>query len=253
MRDYNAAPCLYQAIRMTTPVRLAKCLTKMLPCSRREAELYIAGGWVMVDGVVVEEPQFMVSEQKIELHPDANLTAAEPVTILLHQPADTAINPSAALQLIRPETRVANDPSGIHMLKQHFLRLTQHIPLERNASGMTIFTQDWRAARKLSEEAAKLEQEYIVEVAGDLTPEGLKLLNHGLTYNGRALPQSKVSWQNETRLRFALKGVQPGQIVHMCQSVGLKVLAMKRIRIGRVSMGKLPPGQWSYLMPEEKF
>jgi 23S rRNA pseudouridine2604 synthase len=238
---------------MTIPVRLAKRLTQMLPCSRREAELYIAGGWVMVDGVVVEEPQFMVSEQKIELHPDATLTAAEPVTILLHQPADTAINPSAALQLIRPETRVANDPSGIHMLKQHFLRLTQHIPLERNASGMTIFTQDWRAARKLSEEAAKLEQEYIVEVVGGLTPEGLKLLNHGLTYNGRALPPGKVSWQNETRLRFALKGVQPGQIVHMCQSVGLQVLAMKRIRIGRVSMGKLPPGQWSYLMPQEKF
>ncbi|OGS80784.1 MAG: RNA-binding protein [Gallionellales bacterium GWA2_55_18] len=238
---------------MTTPVRLAKRLAEILPCSRREAELYIAGGWVMVDGLAVEEPQFMVSEQKIELHPEANLTAAEPVTILLHQPADTGVNPSAALQLIRAETRVANDPSGIRILKQHFLRLTQHIPLERNASGMAIFTQDWRTARKLSDDAATLEQEYIVEVAGELTPGGLKLLGHGLAYNGRALPPGKVSWQNETRLRFALKGVQPGQLAHMCKSVGLEVLAMKRIRIGRVSMGKLPPGQWGYLMPQERF
>jgi 23S rRNA pseudouridine2604 synthase len=242
---------------MTAPVRLAKRLTEILPCSRREAELYIAGGWVMVDGQVVEEPQFMVSEQKIELHPDASLTPLEPATILLHQPADTGVNAgmdvSAALQLIRAETRAADDPSGIPMLKQHFLRLTQHIPLERNASGMVIFTQDWRAARKLSDDAASLEQEYIVEVAGELPPEGLKLLNHGLTFNGRALPPIKVSWQNETRLRFALKGVQPGQIAHMCQSVGLQVLAMKRIRIGRVSMGKLTPGQWRYLMPQERF
>ncbi|MBI5429416.1 MAG: rRNA pseudouridine synthase [Nitrosomonadales bacterium] len=238
---------------MTTPVRLAKRLAEILPCSRREAELYIAGGWVRVDGLVVEEPQFMVTEQKIELHPDANLTAAEPVTILLHQPADIGANPSAALQLIRPETRVAHDPSGIRMLKQHLLRLTQHIPLESGASGMAIFTQDWRAARKLSDDAATLEQEYIVEVAGNLPPEKLKLLNHGLTYNGRALPPGKVSWQNETRLRFALKGVQPGQIAHMCQSVGLQVLAMKRIRIGKVSMGKLPSGQWSYLMLQERF
>jgi len=238
---------------MTTPVRLAKRLAEILPCSRREAELYIAGGWVMVDGLAVEEPQFMVSEQKIELHPEANLTAAEPVTILLHQPADTGVNPSAALQLIRAETRVANDPSGIRILKQHFLRLTQHIPLERNASGMAIFTQDWRAARKLSDDAATLEQEYIVEVAGELAPGGLKLLGHGLAYNGRALPPGKVSWQNETRLRFALKGVQPGQLAHMCKSVGLEVLAMKRIRIGRVSMGKLPPGQWGYLLPQERF
>jgi len=238
---------------MTAPVRLAKRLAEILPCSRREAELYIAGGWVMVDGLAVEEPQFMVSEQKIELHPEASLTAAEPATILLHQPADTGVNPSAALQLIRAETRVANDPSGIRILKQHFLRLTQHIPLERHAAGMAIFTQDWRAARKLSDDAATLEQEYIVEVAGGLPPEGLKLLRHGLAYNGRALPPTKVSWQNETRLRFALKGVQPGQIAHMCKSVGLEVLAMKRIRIGRVSMGKLPPGQWGYLMPQERF
>lgn len=238
---------------MTAPVRLAKRLAEILPCLRREAELYIAGGWVMVDGLVVEEPQFMVAEQKIELHPDANLTAAEPVTILLHQPADTGANPSAALQLIRAETRVENDPSGIRILKQHFLRLTQHIPLERNASGMAIFTQDWRAARKLSDDAATLEQEYIVEVAGDLPAEGLKLLRHGLAYNGRALPPAKVSWQNETRLRFALKGAQPGQIAHMCKSVGLEVRAMKRIRIGRVSMGKLPLGQWGYLLPQERF
>jgi 23S rRNA pseudouridine2604 synthase len=238
---------------MTIPVRLAKRLAATLPCSRREAELYIAGGWVRVDGQVVEEPQFMVSEQNIELHPEATLTPLEPATIMLHQPADTAINPSAALQLIRAETRAADDPSGIHMLKQHFLRLTQHIPLERNASGMVLFTQDWRAARKLGEDASSLEQEYIVEVAGELTPDGLKLLNHGLTFNGRALPPIKVSWQNETRLRFALKGVQPGQIAHMCQRAGLQVLAMKRIRIGRVSMGKLPSGQWRYLVSQEKF
>jgi len=238
---------------MIAPVRLAKRLAEILPCSRREAELYIANGWVMVDGIVVEEPQFMVSAQNIELHPDASLTPLEPATILLHQPAGTGLNPSAALQLIRAETRVANDPSGIQMLKRHFIRLVQHIPLEKNASGMVIYTQDWRAAKKLSDDAATLEQEYIVEVAGGLSAEGLKLLNHGLSYNGRTLPPCKVSWQNETRLRFAIKGVQPGQIAHMCLSVGLQVLAMKRIRIGRVAMGKLPPTQWGYLMPQERF
>jgi 23S rRNA pseudouridine2604 synthase len=47
--------------------------------------------------------------------------------------------------------------------------------------------------------------------------------------------------------------VQPGQIAHMCKSVGLQVLALKRLRIGRVSMAKLPPGQWRYLMPHERF
>jgi len=238
---------------MTDPVRLAKRLAELLPCSRREAELYIAGGWVTVDGQVVEEPQFMVSQQKIELLPDASLTPLEPVTILFHQPPAAGMNADAAQQQVCAATRAADDPSGIHVLKRHFVRLTQCPPLERNASGLLVFTQDWRVARKLIDDAATVEQEYIVEVAGELALDGLKRLNHGLSFNGRALPPIKVSWQNETRLRFALKGAQPGQIAHMCKSVGLTVLAMKRIRIGRVSMAKLQPGSWRYLMPHERF
>jgi 23S rRNA pseudouridine2604 synthase len=234
------------------PVRLAKRLAELVPCSRREAELYIEGGWVTVDGQVVEEPQFKVSQQKVELHPEASLTPVEPVTILLHQPLglDTGTD---ANTLISAETRAADDTSGIHLLKRHFARLAQTAPLEANASGLLVLTQDWRVTRKLVDDAATIEQEYIVEVAGELSPDGLKRLNHGLSFNGRALPPIKVSWQNETRLRFALKAAQPGQIAHMCKSVGLTVLAMKRIRIGRMSMGKLPPGQWRYLSPHERF
>ena len=52
---------------MTEPIRLAKRLAEMLPCSRSEAEQYIKGGWVTVDGGVVEEPQFKVLNQTIEL------------------------------------------------------------------------------------------------------------------------------------------------------------------------------------------
>ena len=236
---------------MTAPVRLAKRLAELVPCSRREAELYIAGGWVMVDGQVVDEPQFMVSQHKVELRPEASLTPVAPATMLFHLPP--GMDADSAQQLIRAETRSADDPSGIHLLRQHFFRLAQSMPLEMNASGLLGFTQDFHVARKLKDDAATLEQEYVVEVAGELPPDGLKLLNHGLSFNGKPLPPVKVSWQNETRLRFALKGVQPGQISHMCKSVGLQVLAMKRIRIGRVSMAKLQPGLWRYLMLHERF
>jgi 23S rRNA pseudouridine2604 synthase len=240
---------------MTEPVRLAKRLAELVSCSRREAELYIAGGWVTVDGQVVEEPQFKVSQQKVELRPDASLAPVEPVTLLLHQPSghDAEMGASSVQQRFTADTQAADDPSGILMLKQHFARLTPAAPLEANASGLLVFTQDWRVARKLIDDAATIEQEYVVEVAGEMAPDGLKRLNRKLDFNGRALPPAKVSWQNETRLRFALKGAQPGQIAHLCNSVGLKVLTLKRIRIGRVSMAKLPPGQWRYLAPHERF
>ena len=242
---------------MVEPVRLAKRLAEVVPCSRREAELFIEGGWVKVDGVVVLEPQFRISQQKIELHPDAKLEPLEPVTILFHQ--SPAIDASMdAMKAMAPpqitfDNHAGDDPSGIRPMKRHFSKLTPILPLETNASGLLVFTQDWRVVRKLVDDAATVEQEYIVEVDGEPGAHGLKQLNHGISFHSRALPPAKVSWQNETHLRFALKSVQPGQIAHMCQSVGLQVRSMKRIRIGKVSMAKLLPGQWRYLPANDRF
>ena len=110
--------------------------------------------------------------------------------------------------------------------------------------------------RKLREDARVLEHEVIVEVSGDIKPGGLERLNridHGFTFQGALLPPAKVSWQSEARLRFALKGEVPGQIAYLCESVGLKVEAMKRLRVGRIPLSQLAPGQWRYLLPHERF
>jgi 23S rRNA pseudouridine2604 synthase len=233
---------------MTEPVRLAKNLAEMLSCSRREAELYIEGGWVTVDGQVVQEPQFRVAQQMIVLHPDATLAPVELVTILYHQAAGADAPPT-----FNVDTRASDDASGIRPLKRHFSRLSATQPLEPNATGLVVYTQDWRVVRKLVDDAATIEQEYIVEVSGELGPHGLKQLNHGLSFNARVLPPAKVSWQNETHLRFAIKGARLGQIAHVCQCVGLQIKSMKRIRIGKISMAKLPVGQWRYLPPDGRF
>ena len=233
---------------MLEPVRLAKRLAEMLPCSRREAEQYIEGGWVTVDGVVIEEPQFRVLHQTIELSKNASLLAPTAVTLLLHKPAGFQADLNLA-------TRAAEDRSGTTLLKKH-LSAEMVTQLALPASGLVVFTDDWHVARKLVEDVATLEHEVVVEVSGNIKPGGLERLNrvdHGLTFNGRLLPPAKVSWQSEARLRFALKGEQPGQIAYFCESVGLSVNGMKRLRIGRVTLSKLPVGQWRYLLPTERF
>lgn len=241
---------------MTSSIRLSKRVAELIVCSRSEAEQYIEGGWVQVDGLVVEEPGFRVSmQQNVMLMPQASLAPVEPITILLHKPsgANVAAQTDSLLLLLNPDTHVADDRSGIRFLKRHATGLTLTDPLEANASGLLVFTQDWRITRKLIDDAARIEHEYIVEVAGNLTTDGLQLLHHGLNFNGKPLPAIKVSWQNETRLRFALKAPQRGLIAHMCEKVGLTVLAIKRIRIGRVPMASLPVGQWRYLLGYERF
>lgn len=237
---------------MSEPLRLAQRLAHMLPCSRREAELYITGGWVRVDGVVVDEPQFRVSAmQRIELDPQAKAEPQEAVTILLHQPADA--DPTTAVKLITPASHVPADSSTRRVVRGHFARLTAVLPLQPGAGGLAIFTQDRRVVRQLTEKDRPVEEEYIVEVTGELAPDGLALLQHGLRFDGQMLPASKVSWQSENRLRFALKAPRPGQIRFMCEQVGLRVVALKRIRIGRLPMAKLPPGQLRYLEARERF
>src|SRR5574340_997464 len=240
-------PCPAQP-DMTEPVRLAKRVAELRACSRREAEQFITGGWVRVDGVMVEAPQFRVTDQRVEIDPQADLNQAEPVTLLLHKPPG-----QAASHLLGTASLWAEDTSGIRPLKKHFAQLTLCAPLETEAGGLVVFTQDWRVARKLTEDAATLEHEVIVEVAGELTPDGLKRMNQGIPYQGRTPPAIKVSWQSENRLRVALKGAQPGQVAHLCEAAGLEVLSLKRIRLGRIPLGKLPAGQWRYLRKDERF
>lgn len=237
---------------MSDPVRLSKRLAELLPCSRREAELYIEGGWVSVDGQTVEEPQFKVQPgQDVVLLPGARAESQPPLTLILHKPAGVSVEQAQAL--LGAATRSADDASGQRLLKRHLQRLSTPLALESSASGLLVMTQNWGVIRKLTDDFSKIEQEYIVEVDGSLSEEQLKRLQFGLSYRGRPLTPCKVSWQSETRLRFALKAPQAGQLQHMCQAVGLQVQGIRRIRIGRLAMAKLPAGQWRYLGAHERF
>lgn len=239
--------------------RLAKRVAEQWNCSRREAELYIEGGFVTVDGVMVDLPQFRVLNQRLELAPHARPEEAQPMTILLHKPpgfeAEDGRRP--ATQLLVPSARFAGDRATERPLRRHFAQQVCVTPLETGASGLLVFTQDFRIRRKLTEDAATVEHEVMVEVTGQVTPEALARLNRAPVVDGRAMPAAKVSVSRQaeavTGLRFALKGGYPGQIAQMCDAVQLRVVGMKRLRVGRLPLSGLPLGQWRYLLPYERF
>jgi 23S rRNA pseudouridine2604 synthase len=128
-------------------VRLNKRVAEERGCSRREAEMYIEGGFVSVDGKIVEEAGARVTpEQEVTIAEDATLLEIVPVTLLLHKPAGAAQPPPA-------ECRYA-DP---HRARQRFLK--RHLARSRwcrwmpSQRGLVVFTQDFRVNRKLSDEA----------------------------------------------------------------------------------------------------
>jgi 23S rRNA pseudouridine2604 synthase len=234
-------------------LRLSKVVAAQVPCSRREAEQYIAEGWVRVDGQRVEEPQFRVGDgQRVEIDPAAKLLPAAPATLLLHKPA--GLNAVQAQALLGAGAHWSGDTSGIRRIKSHGAGLVALLALPAAASGLAVFSQDARIVRKLQEDAATIEQELVAEVAGTIAPDGLaRLCRGGLVRNGIALPPARVSWQSEARLRFAVKGIPPLWVPWMCEQVGLELVALKRIRIGRIAMAGLPQGEWRYLAVGDRF
>ncbi|WP_159015660.1 rRNA pseudouridine synthase [Cognatiluteimonas profundi] len=236
---------------MTDPIRLDKRVSELMRCSRAQAQQYIDGGWVSIDGVVCEQPGTSVTSGQVTVAEDAQLNAIEPATIVWHKPAGFDATQSAGA--ITAANRSATDDSGVRLLQRHLHGLTALMPIDSDASGLVVLSQDGRIWRRLTEDYAAIEQEFVIEISGDPVPYGIARLCNGLQYQGRSLPPCKVSWQNEVRLRFAIKDVRPGQLRHMCEAVGLGVVWMRRIRVGRIPLGKLPVGEWRHLPAGARF
>jgi 23S rRNA pseudouridine2604 synthase len=178
---------------MPDPIRLAQRVAELAGCSRTDAEQYIKNGWVSVDGRIVEAPEHKVAGEEVTLAEDARLEAVEPATILLHKPAgfDTIRGTRAAAALVTPESHWADDPSGIRVLQRHFQRLTPLVPLDKEASGLMVLSQDGRVWKHLMDDAEQLEHEYLVEVSGEIEPYGLARLRRAQRPAGGRL---RASW-----------------------------------------------------------
>jgi 23S rRNA pseudouridine2604 synthase len=248
---------------MTELVRLSKRMSELGLCSRREADEWIERGWVRVDGAVVSElGSKVLPHQKITIERQAAAEQARRVTILINKPvgyvsgqAEDGYKP--AVTLVSQQTRWKEDQTPIRFQPSHLRNLVPAGRLDIDSVGLLVLTQDGRIAKQLIGEDTNIEKEYLVRVQyakpGRLPDADLKLLNHGLSLDGKKLLPAKVLWQNDDQLRFVLREGKKRQIRRMCEAVGLRVLGLKRVRIGRVTLGDLPAGQWRYLRPDESF
>lgn len=239
--------------------RLSKRMSELGLCSRREADRYIAKGWVEVDGEVISELGSKVyPDQKVTLRTAAKNTQQQRVTILINKPVgyvsgQAEHNYKPASTLLDDASRWRDDESPVRFHRSQFIGLAPAGRLDIDSQGLLVLTQDGRIAKRLIGENSPVEKEYLVRVQGKLEDSGLALLQQGLKLDGEYLKPAKVTWQNEDQLRFVLREGKKRQIRRMCELVGLKVTGLKRIRIGKVKLGKLPVGQWRYLGENEQF
>lgn len=240
------------------PQRLSKRMAELKLCSRREADDYIAQGWVKVNGQTAVLGQKVTPADRIELAQAAHSRQAQRMTILLHKPIGFVSGQPekgyrAAVSLINAQNHWAEDKPARPFDARHLHGLAPAGRLDIDSTGLLVLTQDGRIARHIIGEDSRVDKEYLVRVQGTLNAQGLALLNHGLSLDGQALKPAKVSWQNQDQLRFVLREGKKRQIRRMCELVGLRVIGLKRIRIGNITLGALPIGQWRYLREDERF
>ncbi len=196
-----------------------------------------------------------------------------------------------AITLIQPQNRWGEDNARFFFHGSQLKSLVPAGRLDIDSTGLLVMTQDGRVARQLIGEDSVMEKEYLVrvvytgvansaaanspaatyggkvqqlsriddddpvsaDVQSVFPPEKLRLLRHGLRLDDQALKPAQVEWQNPEQLRFVLTEGKKRQIRRMCELVGLRVVGLKRVRVGKVMLGNLPVGQWRYLQPHEKF
>jgi 23S rRNA pseudouridine2604 synthase len=265
----KAAPRDDDADSAKDGIRVSRYLADRGAASRREADDWIVRGWVTVDGETAVLGQRVLPHQKVDVHKEARIEQAQRVTVLMHKPvgyvsgqAEDGHEPASVLFL--PENQWMGDTSGQRFNRNHLRGLAPAGRLDIDSHGLLVLTQDGRVARTLIGEDSTIEKEYLVRVrattpfgSGALSEsfpaESMALLNHGLELDGEPLKPAKVSWQNEEQMRFVLREGKKRQIRRMCEAVGLEVVALKRVRIGRIPLSDLPVGKWRYLRNDEAF
>ncbi len=254
-------------------IRLSKLMSEKGISSRREADQLIVRGMVLVNGVVVTELGSKVDPQShVTLASEAMQEQKELITIILNKPigyvsAQPEPGYEPAIRLIQTSSQFFDEENRDRspQFKNRKLKMgdLKNIAvtgrLDIDSQGLLIFTQDGRLAKKIIGENSNVEKEYIVRVEyqdqkspQNIFPkEKLKLLNFGLSIDGEALKRAQVEWINEDQLRFILREGKKRQIRKMCEQVDLKVVGLKRVRVGNLKLGKLPEGQWRYLDSNE--
>lgn len=239
-------------------IRLSKLMAHLGLCSRREADVYIEKGQVLVEGKVVDQLGTKVStKSRVELKHSAAKQQEKRLTIVLNKPLGyVSCLPEkgykAAIELVKEPNR--------DLAFRTNLKLPSYLPkiavagrLDINSKGLLILTQDGRVAKQLIDQNSDVEKEYLVRVDKDAQEQQLKMLREGLSLDGEALRPAKIKAIDPRFLSFTLKQGKKRQIRRMCELVNLKVISIKRVRIGKIRLGSLKDGQWRFLESDELF
>ncbi len=238
-------------------VRLQKVLADAGVAARRTCEELIESGAVSVNGTVVDSLPAWVdpAKDKISVGGKPLRTRAETrrryVYVLLHKPrgyvctsSDPEGRPRAA-DLIEHPTGERLYPVG---------------RLDMDSSGLLLLTNDGELANRLTHPRYEVHKGYEVTVRGEVSPEEVRRLEHGIFLPDRDEPGQQASASSlriikrdreRTLLLMELREGRNRQIRRMMLRLGHPVRKLKRVRMGPLQLRRLAVGAWRDLTSDE--
>lgn len=247
-RKPNASPPRRHRVAATAtdpaPRRgLARVLSKLGVCSRKQAEALIRAGRVRVDGRIVYDPEAPTNaqSQRISLD-DADVSAADKTYVMLNKP--------------RGYVTTTSDERGrdtVYMLLQSgkFPWLAPVGRLDKASEGLLLFTNDSTWAARLTDPASHLDKTYHVQI--DRLPDAdlLARLRAGVADDGEVLVAKSVRelrrGEKNAWLEMVLDEGRNRQIRRLLAALDIAVLRLVRVAIGTLALGALAKGQWRVL------
>ncbi len=220
-------------IKKANKMRLSKRVERAGLASRRKAEELIFEGRIKVNGEVVKIPQTQVTEEDEILFDDTPVQSAEKkVYYILNKPAGYLCS----------NKRLSKRQRLVIDLFEEDKRLFTVGRLDKETKGLIIVTNDGDFAQKVIHPSRNIAKEYLVKTDRDVTSDHLKVISEGtLIQNAHIKPHRVVKVRKGTLKVTVLEG-KKHEVRLLIEEAGLKVLELKRIRIGGLSLGALPEG-----------
>jgi len=227
--------------------RLQKILSQAGIASRRESEKIITDGRVAVNGSVV-------TELGTKADPDQDIITVDgkPLTIEEQRVYLLLYKPVGYMTTMKdPEGR----PIVSDLLKGVKERVYPIGRLDYNTEGLLLLTNDGELANQLMHPSHEVDKGYLVRVSGHVSPEQMKRLSEGvrledgMTAPAKVLPVSES--EHNSWISITIHEGRYRQVRRMCEAVGLSVVRLKRSRYDFLEIGKLKPGEFRHLAPEE--
>lgn len=211
-----------------------------------------------VNGSLVSLGDRCSPKAKIELIGSAKQAELSKKTVLLHKPLGVVSSQPEpgyfpAVKLLTEENFYSGKrrdiPTDLAAADLHKVAVCGRLDI--NSTGLLVFTQRGSLARQLL--SRTLEKEYLVTVDRRCQYADVDNLRQGVMSENQLLTVKSAEIIGDRRLRMTLLEGRKHHIRRMCLAFGLRVVEIERVRIGNISLGDLPLGQWRYLLPHEKF